>query len=201
MRTFKLKFEKKFKGGSKEWEKFTHSVQTLFMNESLTLISDTVLYLHSAIQSSLEPVEPVTAGYEEVEFRTPTKKHKGSARDLAALRDDISEDSDLSDAGEAETAEEKKERRRHSAAKTKRNEARQGRSDVQKASEDVRPGPLKPSHLSPPDNAPQILYSMLFKPSTILVFRVVSCVFHFFRFPCLTCIRLGADRAPTALFL
>ena len=47
MQTYNLKLDKKFKGGAKEWEKFTHSVQTLFMNEHLTLISDTVLCLHS----------------------------------------------------------------------------------------------------------------------------------------------------------
>jgi hypothetical protein len=137
MRVYNLKLDKKFKGGQKEWEAFNHSALQLLMNEHLTLISDTVLCLHDRIQMSLETVEKV--GDDEVDFRTPTKRKRGAAADLAALQsDEVSDDSEMSDPGENETADARKERKKSSAAKVRRNAARQIRREASK------PLPLKP---------------------------------------------------------
>ena len=155
-RVYNLKLDKRFKGGAKQWDSFNHLVLNLFMNEHLAIISDTVLSLHEAIQTSLETIEPIVD--EEVEFRTPTKRKCGSARDFAALQDDVSEDSEMSDVGDSETADEKRERKKRSAAKTKRNEARQAKRVAQDTAaaltEDLLRVPLKPSMLSDPAYEP-----------------------------------------------
>ena len=118
------------------------------MNENLALISDTVLAIHEHIQTTWEPVVP--SEDEEVEFRTPTKRKRSStARDMAALRDGISEDSDLSSAEDNETVDAKKDRVKRSKAKTKRNEARQIRRDKRALeTAELKPGPLRPSMLT-----------------------------------------------------
>ena len=74
-RVYNLKLDKRFKGGAKQWDSFNHLVLNLFMNEHLAIISDTVLSLHEAIQTSLETIEPIVD--EEVDFRTPTKRKRG----------------------------------------------------------------------------------------------------------------------------
>ena len=81
------------------------------MDENLNIFSDVVLCIHEHIQTSLETIAIVED--EEVNFRTPTKRKRGSARDLANLQEEtVDEDSELSEAGENETVEEKKDRKR-----------------------------------------------------------------------------------------
>ena len=95
-RAYKLKLDRKFKGGVKEWEGFNHLALNLLMDESLTVLSDTVLCLHEHIQASWEPVEEAA---DPDAYTTPSKRRReGIARDLTSFLNEVSDDEELSEA-------------------------------------------------------------------------------------------------------
>ena len=147
-RSYRLKLNKKFKGGIKEWEGFNHTALNLLMDENLTVISDIVLCLHEHIQSSWEPAEEEP---DPEAYATPSKRRRdGISRDLTSILNEVSDDEDVS---ESETVEPDKTKKQRDKLKIKRNEAQQKRRDavaakVAEAKATTRTPCLRPSMLT-----------------------------------------------------